>query len=319
MKKPNFLFVLALSVILLGFSGCKKVEQTELNIEDSQYSATIQGTLLYPAGMTATDFVGGTPVAGKTVFVDVPYSYYSGDPYVSGSKRFSTTTDSNGKFSIEIPAKVTSTNVTINVESFAGQHYEFYHSVLENGVYVPKFVQKDVIFKYGGISFPVSASKIEYRNLNLTYNLAGAEPIFNYTAKYTFNVEKISYIQPEGPPYDDPAEEWIALGNKDVIVEVGRYGDGNEYFYIGKTNSNGSVTVDIPVKELTEQVSLFVSANPYTGTLIYYNISDDYQTCTPETKTGLYKASGFSDYYVNLNALQPVKSDQKLRFSFTEN
>ena len=164
MTKKNCLFLVCLAMLTLGFFGCQK-EQSELNIADSQYFSTIQGTLFYPAGVSQSD-VGGTPVAGKTVFVDVPYSYYSSS--ATGTKRFTTTTNSQGKFSFTIPAKIASGAATLKVESFPGKHYIFDQDLEE-------FVPKNVIYKYGGMPVTVTASGLENKNLILYYDLVDLE------------------------------------------------------------------------------------------------------------------------------------------------
>lgn len=314
MKRFNWLYVLSLAVILLGFSGCEKAEQTELNIDDCQYTATIKGTLLYPAGMTATDFVGGTPAAGETVFVDVPYSYYSEG--VSGTKRFTATTNSNGEFTFTIPAKIASTYASISVESFQGKHFVLEPCVQDGeNNYVPKYVEKDVIYNMGAIPVTISASKIEYKNLGLAYNVVGAEPEFKYTATYLFKVERFSFEVTDDVVV--PAIKWLPVKNKDVIVKVTRYNSNKEHFYIGKSNADGDVSIQIPVSELEEEVKITVSANPYRGSLTIYEYDSEKDVYIPENKTGVFSTSGFVHYYSILKVLQPVQSPHKVQFEFT--
>lgn len=310
MTKKNCLFFAFLCTLTLGFFGCQKIEQTELNIDDSQYSTTIQGTLLYPAGVTATD-AGGTPVAGKTVFVDVPYSYYSST--ATGTKRFTTTTDNQGKFSIKVPAKIASGTAIVTVESFHGKHYIFEQYVQDGSNYVPKFVEKEVIYQFGGIPVTITASSIENKNLILAYDLVGAKPEFLFTANYKFNVEKIYYALTEAAPYST-STKWIPQANTNVIVTITRGAD--DYVYLGKSNSDGTVSVDIPIKAIEETVWITVTANPFRGNLTFYEIATDLLSYTTVNKTGVFSTSGY-DTYCTLKALQAVTATQKVRFTFT--
>ena len=301
---------MCLTMLSLGFFSCQKVEQTELNIEDSKYSTTIQGTVFYPAGVTSSD-AGGTPVAGKTVFIDVPFTYYSAS--ATGVKRFTTITDDQGKFSIKIPAKISSVAATIKVESFPGKHYVFEQYVKEGNNYVPKFVQKDVIYNFGGIPVTITASGFENKNLILAYSIAGVEPEFQFSANYKFAVERMSYSEPQGPPYF-VTQEWKPQPNTDVIVTIVR--SSNTYVYLGKSNSSGLVSVDIPIREIEETISVRVTANPFRGNLTYYEVSEDHQTYTPVSKNGVFSTEGFYTS-CTLKALQAVTAPQKVSFTFT--
>ena len=309
MKKKNCLLLVCISMLILGFFGCQK-EQTELNINDSQYFTTVQGTIFYPSGVTLTD-IGGTPAANKTVVIDVPYSYYSST--ATGTKRFTTTTDNQGKFSIKIPAKIATVAATIKVESFQGAHYIFEQYVKQGDSYVPQFIQKDVIYKFAGVPVTISASGIENKNLTLAYDLVGAEPEFQFSANYKFAVEKIFYTLTEEPPYS-VSPKWIPQTNTDVIVTVKR--SGTEYVYIGKSNSNGTVSIDIPIKDIEEELVMNVTANPYKGSLTFYEIATDLQSYTTVNKSGVYSTAGFNTY-CTLKALQSVTGSQKVSFSFT--
>ncbi|MDR2972426.1 MAG: hypothetical protein LBU83_10945 [Bacteroidales bacterium] len=311
MKKKNCIYVMCLALFALVFFGCKKVEQTELNIGDSQYSAIIQGTLFYPAGVTLSDD-GGKPITGKVVFIDVPYYYYSeGTP---GVKRFQTITDNQGKFSIKIPATIEHVTGTLSVEAFQGKHFIFEQFVKEGEVLVPKFVEKDVIYKIGDIPVTISASGIINKNLTLAYDLIGYEPEFKFTANFRFNVEQIYYPAPTGPPYVYSSDEWIPQKGKDAIIKVSR--NYKDYYYIGKSNNYGLVSVDIPIIDIAEQIHISVSSNPYRGNQTLYEISNDQQSYSSVNINGLFSTPGIDDWYY-LKALQPTSAESKIQFFFT--
>jgi hypothetical protein len=312
MKKKHCFYVLCLAAFLFGFAGCENPEQTELNIDNSQYYATIQGVLIYPAGTTPTD-LGGKTVPQQTVIIDVPYSYYSHS--TPGTKRFTAVTDNQGKFEFKIPVTTTPANMTLRVPSFQGKHYIFQQFVQEGTTYVPKFVEKDVLYQYGTKNITASAFDVKHENLILAYNEIGVEPEFQFTATYRFNVERIFYPQPQGPPYT-LYTEWIPETNRDVVVEVIR--DCNTHYYIGRSNSgSGAISINIPIKTITEVVHLAVTSNPFRGNLRLYEISDDQQEFSSEMKSGVFSTNGFMSYYTTLSALQPVTAANNVQFTFT--
>jgi len=312
MKRKNCFYVLCLAAFLFGFAGCENPEQTELNIDDSQYYATIQGVLLYPAGATGATDLGGKPVSGQTVIIDIPYSYYAAS--TPGTKRFTETTDNQGKFSFKIPVKTTAANMALSVSAFQGTHYIFEQFVQEGSTYVPKFVQKDVLYQHGVKNITASAFDTKHENLMLAYNQIGAEPEFKFTATYRFNMERIFYPTPQGPPYT-LSTEWIPETNRDVVIEVTRSGSKN--YYIGKSNSgNGSVSISIPIKTITEVVNLSVTSNPYRGSMTLFTIADNQQSYTSSNRNGVFSTGGFTANSTTLSALQPVNAANKVQFIF---
>jgi hypothetical protein len=309
MKKINYLYALLSAVLLFGFSGCKK-EQTELNIDDSQYHAIIQGTLVYPAGHSSTTDLGGTPASNQKVYVDVPASYYASAPH-EAKKRFyaDAPTGSDGKFTIKIPVKMAATTAIIGVESFQGKHFIFDY-VETQGTFTPKFEQKDVIYSYGGAPINISASnQLINKNITLAYNPIDAVPEFKYVAKYSFNVEVMSKRLLDNVP----VTEWIPKRDKQVVVKITR--GYNNYFYLGTSNVNGVVIVDIPIKALNEEVLIEVTSAPYRDILIDYVYNG---TEYEEVRThGVFFTYGFYEYYMSLDALKLVNhAGHPVRFDF---
>ena len=107
---------------VLTFSACSE-DQTAFNIEKVPGRATVQGTITYNEGATVS---GGKlsysykPAADLKVFITVDNSSY--DDNLSGSTVFETTTDANGKYSLEIPVPDYNVNISVRTAQFKGTH-----------------------------------------------------------------------------------------------------------------------------------------------------------------------------------------------------
>ena len=98
--KKHFLLFAAIAVALVG---CK--EQSELSLDNIKDVATISGYVSYSTGQYAEENNYSTevtvPAAGRTVYVDIPYSAYSSG--ATGTKTFTTVVDSLGNYTLSIP------------------------------------------------------------------------------------------------------------------------------------------------------------------------------------------------------------------------
>lgn len=98
--KKHFLLFAAIAVALVG---CKK--QSELSLDNIKDVATISGYVSYSTGQYAEENNYSTevtaPAAGRTVYVDIPYSAYSSG--ATGTKTFTTVVDSLGNYTLSIP------------------------------------------------------------------------------------------------------------------------------------------------------------------------------------------------------------------------
>jgi len=171
MKRKISLYLLGFTAILIGLAGCKKVEQTELKISDCKYSTTIMGTLYYPAGHSPEDdYQAIKPAAGRTIFIDVDYSYYRGDN--EGFKRFSTTTNESGKFEITIPVRAKEGTAEINVASFKNDvNQPHWVPVYDESSSQWKYKAKNVIYYYNGTYTYLEPSKINNHNIMLQFQV----------------------------------------------------------------------------------------------------------------------------------------------------
>ncbi len=96
MKKLFFKGIVLVSAVV-ALVACKKVEPTAVT-EDVVGSVTVSGSVTYSPGsgkMYATD---------KPVFVDVDMTCF--DSTFVGVKRYSSTTDASGMFSLSVPCPV---------------------------------------------------------------------------------------------------------------------------------------------------------------------------------------------------------------------
>jgi hypothetical protein len=315
MKRKNNL-LLCLALLFLGFSGCKKIEQTELSIDDCQYFAIVQGTVMYSTGQSVTNVIEKLiPATGKTVYVDIPYRYYAEEAI--GEKRFTSFIDANGKFELKIPIKITPVNTQINIESFQEKHWFFDKYVKEGNEYVPKFEEKEVMYEFGGRNITLSAYNFNFvENLDYCYNVIGEKPEFKYLATYNVKVERDFYSLQKDDIYYSELFQRIPLANKEVVVTVSRKGDDKEYFYFGKSNSSGIASIKIPIESISEDVEINARASPYKGTLTRYILSDHFLTYTTQNRNGAFVTNGF-DKNVILKDYQTVTESKAIQFTFT--
>ena len=125
MKKIIKIALVAI-VSLSALFSCQKAEQTSISMDDIAGKATISGVLTYVSGQelaadgTIKDVV--TPAEGVNVVVDVSLS--SLDPWGNsdGYKTYSTTTDSEGMWSVEVPAVDDGVYVNVKPASFSGTY-----------------------------------------------------------------------------------------------------------------------------------------------------------------------------------------------------
>ena len=125
MKKS---FLWAAFVAALALTGCQK--QSELNFDDIQTYATVQGRVKYEPGDKLND--KGYPEAkeaelkeGVTVVAKIAYSEYDGRAI--GTKQIKVVTDANGVYILSIPVGQKNISVDVSPAGFWDEYiqYEF--------------------------------------------------------------------------------------------------------------------------------------------------------------------------------------------------
>lgn len=114
------LFVAILMLSFLGLASCSD-EQTEVSVNYDR-TGTIKG-YVYTTAVNKLGEMVYDVAKNTTIYVLVPYSELTGDPTIQGEKRFSTTTDSKGVYSIAVPATDEGVDVTVVTETVEGSSY----------------------------------------------------------------------------------------------------------------------------------------------------------------------------------------------------
>ena len=106
---------------LVMFSACQK-EQTSLSLDDITQKAKVSGTVVYPnsyeVGNDNAVHIATAPVDSATVIVKVATRSFSNNS--NNYLTLNTKTDSKGKYSVEVPAVDSGTDITVEVVSFNG-------------------------------------------------------------------------------------------------------------------------------------------------------------------------------------------------------
>jgi len=130
----NLLTLIATCALLGGFIliGCNKEKQSSVNISDINTYADIVGSVNFEFG-EIWDTTGVTGVltmqyaVGKTIYVEVPNSVYTGSPSTEGYQTFSTKVADDGSYKISVPIPTSASNVTVNVyaQTFTSNYPKF--------------------------------------------------------------------------------------------------------------------------------------------------------------------------------------------------
>ena len=257
MKKIIKIALVAI-VSLSALFSCQKAEQTSISMDDIAGKATISGVLTYVSGQelaadgTIKDVV--TPAEGVNVVVDVSLS--SLDPWGNsdGYKTYSTTTDSEGMWSVEVPAVDDGVYVNVKPASFSGT-YKTLDIVeagqpkwnVQNGVYqAEEFYFTDVTpgeekFRVAQYNFVTSDSESE------ALPMARLMGVLSYNAGQTYTL---------GTGFSD-------LQNVASNVKVNVVVDGYKTYQV-ETDKSGVFDISVPVREGGSNVS--VKPQSFLGT-----------------------------------------------------
>ncbi len=147
MRKLFFKSIIAMGVVI-SLIACKKVEPTAIT-EENVGTATITGDVTYMSN-SATEAIA----ADVPVYVDVNMSCFGDD--FTGVKRYSTTTDNKGFFTIDIPVPNADTATGTVIVSFDENYSE------SSKVYNAHFEKADAFSVQNGCSAYMNFKKINY-------------------------------------------------------------------------------------------------------------------------------------------------------------
>jgi hypothetical protein len=281
-------FLLCASLLGLLFTSCEKKE-SELNLEDIQEKAVIEGTLSYNQGKRLVNGVVvecQSPLSNATVVVSVPYSEYQENS--QGEKKYEAVTDSEGKYSIEIPVGLRTMTVTVGAKSFKDTYYTY--DILDG--------EKEVSALYEAVpaSVEVKAGDIKWEDV-----IMKADQATNFDRTTKISVKGSIFKEAE-VPYLAESQTTILRVNKgkepaesaSAIVEFSVNGSNESISYIVKTNSEGeySLKAELFDKWDLSNVNVKVTNKPYLGKLKHYYkrtniVTGDYKWITQDVD-GLY-------------------------------
>lgn len=119
MKKFSILAFMA--VLAICFTSCDK-NQSSFDIEDIETKAKITGKITANTGFDYLNQTVITQATGVTVVVEIPNSDLSPNSNAQGNARFTTYTDNNGEYTIEVPVAPKGANIVIKAEEYLGDY-----------------------------------------------------------------------------------------------------------------------------------------------------------------------------------------------------
>ncbi len=256
----QFKSIMVAIMIATVLVGCNKPkEQTSVNIEDFTEKATVIGKLIYNEGQSleGTDYVTTMkPAVDVTVTAVVANSEYSATTNGSGNLTFTTKTDEEGNFELEIPVTNDGVNVQLKTTNFVGQYRTIVD--VENGQAVYSY--EEVVYSLEDKTFKLEPNDVEI-----------ADGIFTFEKRD--NLEKTAkiygtLIYDEGQGFDGtnysrlikPAAniELTAVVNNDIKNAI-----------MAQTDSEGNFQILVPVEGNT---NVTLSAASFVGQ--YHSIID---------------------------------------------
>ena len=281
--KKHFIYLAALTVALLG---CKQ-EQSELDLNGIQTSATISGYVSYSTGQTEAD--GSytnevqVPAVGKTVYIDIPYSSYT--PGATGTKTISTTIDSTGTFTLSVPVpSIGLQGASLRFETFTAE--QTLYQRMEDGK--PVFEKRMCRFEVEPAPvLPQTLKPEAYIVDDVAYSRVIID-MKDYSETAVFAGTLLL-------PYEKAYREGAYKKAADCIVEITivdgedyetLQADAEQFTYGTATNANGEFSINLPIKNLKKGFRV-VSANivpkAETGFKHYKNPTE------VETLKGIYQ------------------------------
>lgn len=303
MKLTHFAASAALSLLVL--TSCSE-DQSSFDIQNVPGRCLIEGVVKYNEGTTMENghfAYSYKAAANLEITVTVNNSEYGA---LRGESVFTTVTDSEGKYSIEIPAPRNTINATITTADFRGTRT---YITDENNKVVTK--TQDVIFR-GQSSASIHSEGIVYANFECNpHSVNSVISGFNQYAKIEGSVGRgIEYVVPAERLYNEDneltgyrdARRYYVYDRcrADLIVRVNYQNE--TYIYNVTSGTDGEWTLQVPVKEFPADFTYDVMAMPYDSDYThyvaeentyvlpndYYEIERTYTTFTGHTIKGYY-------------------------------
>lgn len=327
MKITKLAAIAATGILFLG--SCSE-DQSTFNVENVPGRCQIEGVVKYNEGTTIENghfAYNYKPASDLEVTITIQNSEY-GD--LAGKSTFTTVTDAEGKYSIEIPAPASNAIVNITTADFRG--VRTFVAQEDNNVITKS---ENVIYR-GITSTEVHSQGIVYANILCT-ECSVDTPIDNMTQLATLKGkvgQGVEYKNPARKNYNDDNEfvgytnaslYYVYDGAKmDLIVQVNY--KGKVFTYNVTSGNDGEWTLQVPVYEFPANFNYTVSAMPYNSSYTHYvaeeitykiNPTDDYERTyidyVAKTLQGFYAQAYSASYDAQFPvANQVVSNDSKI-------
>ena len=275
----DFKALTACAFAVLVAAGCSK-EQTSLDVDSFPGKAQIIGSLAYSEG---TVLENGQfkelikPAADKEVCLEISNSAYKAG--AAGVTTWTVRTDAQGKFEATLPVPSGSTTVTIKPADFTGY---FYSVAKENNKYVADTAF--VVYRMNSAANTKSVSANQITFADLTYsNVETQELQEGYTeyatlsgrigmnkTRYYAAVTTINPTTQEPMLVSAPAIKSYFDNAPGVNLLIKATYNGVTRNYNCTTNTTGTFSLDIPVKEYPCDITYEISAIPFAATYTDY-------------------------------------------------
>lgn len=230
-----------LTMIVVALVGCSK-EQSSFNIEDVPGKATIMGTLSYDAGQGYTNGVHTQLIKGAANVRVV--AKVKNESILSSSKGYTiytTQTDENGNYSLEVPADY---DGGVSVQIMADPFFATYSKVVGVENAKPEIESEEVLFTMqDSQEFNVTPNFIKIYDKSYEYDGRSVLKPYQYTSTFIVKVGEGRWSKIRDNDEDKAIQEYKAAVRKDVLVKIG------DVYYGATTDSEGKATFIIPSEE----------------------------------------------------------------------
>lgn len=252
--------------------GCKKpVEQSSVSIDDFKEKACIMGTLQYDEGQgfDGTNYTRLIkPAANVTVTAYIAKSEFSSTSKGSGNLTYTTKTDANGSFKLELPVTNDGVKVKVEFANFIGK----YHNIIDVKNGEPVYLDKEVVYSFAAKEFTaLMPNDVEVVDGIFTFEERENAEEYTYYSEYKVIVGKAAYAKSTNSEGKlDVNKKYAAASDVDVIIEV-EYEDNCKFKYVARTDKEGVATFNIPTTTLNwSPKQIKITANTFSTEKFVY-------------------------------------------------
>lgn len=294
-------FFLLAAAAVLALVGCQKQNQTSLDFDKVEKTATVSGTLVayYDAPGAATQTIA---LAGVRLYVQVGAAKYMDG--AAGNKQFQTTTDAEGKFEIKVKTGAK------EIGDAKLKSDDFKYQIGDANIY------------YEAVDYPLDA--LNEGDIRLEYVVANPDAVLNQTVGEGTLTGKVTYDAGTIKKSDGTLEQKThAYANDALVIAAVKYfaGTPDEVVknFTTKANASGVYTFAIPVEVAGNDIELTLGQKKYTYTQFANNAwatQECYYTLTAAVPANV-KANETTVQDLAFDQRDAIEADTKTQVSFT--